>query len=255
MVARIDRTGEINYNSFGSKMEIITYRNARDIDVYFEEYDWIYYNIDYKGFKKGQLKCPYEPRTCNIGYLGEGKYGKYENNKNTKNYDGWRNMLKRCYNPKDKQYSRYGGRGVTVCDNWLNFQNYAEWRENNFYQVNDEKMQLDKDILFKGNKIYSPETCIFVPQRINELFVKSDKTRGDLPIGVRQLPYNKFQAYYNNYNGKFISLGVYDTPEEAFLSYKQFKENLIKQVADEYKPYIPKELYEAMYRYEVEIDD
>ena len=60
-----------------------------------------------------------------------------------------------------------------------------------------------------------------------------------------------------NNNGKRIrhKIGRFDTPEEAFYAYKQFKENYIKEVADEYKDSIPQKLYEAMYRYEVEIDD
>ena len=122
-------------------------------------------------------------------------------------------------------------------------------------------MHLDKDILIKNNKIYSPDTCIFVPQRINELFIKTNKLRGNLPIGVSYLKnINKFQANcktftkrgsasYSNY------LGCFKTPLEAFNVYKQFKEKYIKQVADEYKNKIPQKLYEAMYRYEVEITD
>ena len=120
-------------------------------------------------------------------------------------------------------------------------------------------MEIDKDILCKGNKIYSPQTCIIVPQRINKLFTKSNKLRGDLPIGVY---YNKQNKKYRSQiskieNGKKqrVYLGLYNTPQEAFESYKKAKENYIKQVADEYKLYIPKELYDAMYDYRVEITD
>ena len=121
-------------------------------------------------------------------------------------------------------------------------------------------MQLDKDILKKGNKVYSPETCIFVPRRINSLFIKSDKARGRYPIGVTLRKDNgKYRSQcdvqYEEEPRKQIQLGQFDTPEEAFYAYKQFKENYIKEVADIYKPYIPEKLYEAMYRYEVEIDD
>ena len=116
-------------------------------------------------------------------------------------------------------------------------------------------MNLDKDILIKGNKVYGPDTCIFVPQDINKLFTKRNNNRGNYPIGVS---YNKQQKKYKSYcntNSKQNFLGYYDTPEEAFTIYKQFKENYIKQVADEYKNHIPEKLYNAMYEYEVEIDD
>ena len=107
--------------------------------------------------------------------------------------------------------------------------------------------------MFKGNKIYSSETCVIIPQSINNLFCKSNKLRGSLPIGV-SIKGNKYRATLY-VNGKQINLGSYDTPQEAFQSYKIAKENLIKQIADEYKPYIPQKLYEAMYNYKVEIID
>ena len=114
-------------------------------------------------------------------------------------------------------------------------------------------MQLDKDILNKGNKIYSPNSCIFVPTRINQLFAKADALRGDFPIGVSRSG-NKFRTRLHILNGEKY-LGTFNTPEEAFYAYKTFKEQYIKEVAEEYKDKIPQKLYEAMYKYEVEITD
>ena len=120
-------------------------------------------------------------------------------------------------------------------------------------------MCLDKDILCKGNKIYSRETCIFVPERINLLFVKHDKRRGNSPIGLRLMQSGNYQALCNNGYGKQICLGTYSTKEKAFQVYKQYKENLIKKTIDSYKGKIPEPYYSrlktAMYNYEVEIDD
>lgn len=118
-------------------------------------------------------------------------------------------------------------------------------------------MHLDKDILVKGNKIYSPETAIFVPERINELFSKRNKNNNhnkNLPVGVTLTKSNKFRARCNRKNGS-VHLGCFDSKEEAFEAYKQFKEDYIKEVADEYKDKIPKKLYEALYRIEVNIYD
>ena len=70
----IDRKGEENYNSFGSKMVIKKYRKRVDIDIYFPDYNWTFEHAEYKNFKNGEIKCPYEPRTFGVGYLGEGKY-------------------------------------------------------------------------------------------------------------------------------------------------------------------------------------
>lgn len=256
----VDRTGEINYNNFGSKMIITKYRNAMDIDVYFPEYDWTARSVEYSKFKKGQIKCVYEPRVYNHGYIGEGKYKISENGKITKCYKAWNHMLERCYDAKyHKRYPTY--KGCAVDDNWLNFQNFAEWYYKNYYEVEGQRMELDKDILNKGNKIYSDKTCVFVPNNINVLFTKSDKVRGKYPIGVnfhkRDKIFEVSCSYYDFKSKKKIKkyLGRYSTPEEAFNVYKHFKENYIKQVAEEYKDKIPTKLYDAMYNYEVEIND
>ena len=257
-MGKIDRTGEERLNTFGSKMIIKEYRNSKDIDVYFPEYNWTFNHAQYSKFKRGNIKCPYEPRIYGVGYLGEGKYTTTKNGKRTDEYSIWYDVLKRCYDPKlHEKYFTY--KDCMVEDYLLNFQHMAEWLENNYYEVHGEQMCLDKDILYKGNKIYSRKTCIFVPQRINSLFTKSDKARGNDPIGVYQLLSGNYQAKCNNGYGKYIYLGIYSTKEEAFRVYKEYKEKVIKEVIDSYKGKIPEPFYsrlrEAMYNYEVEIDD
>ena len=110
MAVRRDRIGEEGYNSFGSKMVIKEYRNKRDVDVCFPEYDWTFEHAEYKNFKKGGIKCPYEPRTCGVGYLGEGKYKTRENGKNTNEYKIYHSMLQRCYDLKyQEKHTTYKG--------------------------------------------------------------------------------------------------------------------------------------------------
>ena len=174
-----NRVGEINYNNFGSKMEIIKYNKSNDIDVYFEEYNWSIKNISYQSFKEGTLSCPYEKRTYKVGYLGAGKYKTRENNKKTKVYILWSDLLRRCYCVENKNITY---KDCSVCDEWHNFQNFAQWYEDNYYEIEGQCMALDKDILYKGNKIYSPNTCVFVPRKINNLFTKRQNQRGDSKI-------------------------------------------------------------------------
>ena len=135
----------------------------------------------------------------------------------------------------------------------------GEWIEENYYEIPGEQMCLDKDILCKGNKVYSGETCIFVPQRINKLFTKSDRSRGKDPIGVTPRESGNYQVFCNKGYGKNVCLGTYSTEEEAFQVYKQYKEKVIKEVIDSYKGKIPEPHYSrlktAMYNYEVEIYD
>ena len=260
MVAKIDRTGEKRLNNFGSKIVITRYGGATDIDVYFPEYDWTFKNSTYKEFKNGNIKCPYEKRVFGVGYIWEGKHKSRENGKKTKCYMTWVNMLNRCYDTKrhEKQPTY---KHCIVCNEWLNFQNFAKWYKDNYYEIKGQKMCLDKDILYKGNKIYSPDNCIFVSNDINVLFTKHNKDRGDYPIGVSYHKQNdKFESTCSVYDfkenkSKNKYLGLYDTPEKAFEVYKQYKEKYIKEVADHYKNQIPEKLYYALYNYEVEITD
>lgn len=258
MGSKIDRIGEVGYNTFGSKMIIVDYRKWNDIDVYFTEYDWIAKGVQYQNFKKGNIKCPYERSVYGVGYIGEGEYKTRENGKITRMYITWHSMLKRCYDEKyHEKYPTYIG--CEISEDFHNFQNFAKWYHDNYYEVEGERMELDKDILIKGNKIYSPETCIFAPQTINSLFTKCDNARGDSVIGASFVN-GKYRVSCNLINpvtgeSKRKHLGYYDTQEKAFEAYKQFKENYIKQIADYYKEQIPINLYNALYDYEVEITD
>lgn len=258
MNKKIDRTGEENINNFGSKMIISGYRSTKDIDVYFPEYNWTFKHAQYTSFKNKSIKCSYEPRLFGVGYLGEGKYTVSENGKKTDEYIIYYDMLRRCYDLKyQERHPTY--KGCKVEDHLLNFQNMGKWIDENYYEVAGEVMCLDKDILCKGNKIYSRETCIFVPNRINLLFTKRDNDRGDCPIGVTPNLSGNYKAECRNGYGKKICLGTYSIKEEAFNAYKQYKESLIKRTIDEYKGIIPEPHYsklrEAMYNYKVEMDD
>lgn len=259
MRMKIDRTGERRMNNFGSKMIIVGYRNAQDIDISFTEYNWIIKNQQYYNFKKGNIKCPYEPRCSNVGYIGEGKYKTKENGKATRVYSTWHSMLQRCYDEKNREkYPTY--KGCTVCNEWHNFQNFGKWYDKNYYTVEGERMCLDKDILVKRNKVYSPETCIFVPETINSLFTKRQNDRGESVIGTSLTQNGKYRAYCSLINpktgkSKYEHLGCYETQEKAFEVYKYYKERNIKEVADYYKDKIPQKLYDALYNYEVEITD
>lgn len=168
-------------------------------------------------------------------------------------YNSWYSMLRRCYCKtsleKDIQY-----KGINVVDEWLDFQNFVDWYYVNFNPDFMQGWQLDKDILVKGNKIYSPETCCFVPQEINKLFTKRQNKRGDYPIGVSKRGTNTYRAQISKMGHRF-KLGNYTTPEEAFQVYKTAKEDYIKEVAEKWRDYITDEVYQAMYNYKVEITD
>ena len=248
-----NRIGEERVNNFGSTMIIVEYNTSMNMTIYFPQYNYMKEGVAYKEFLLGKVKCPYEPRIFNKGYIGEGIYSC---SNHQEMYAVWRGLFQRCYNQKNfHKQPTYSN--CQVDEQWYNFQNFAQWYEENYYKVKNEEMHLDKDILNKGNKIYSPNNCIFVPERINTLFVKNTKRRGALPIGVYEQNGKYIAQLSTHIDGKRVkrSLGSYYTPQSAFNAYKQAKELYIKEVADEYKDYIPLKLYEAMYMYEVEFND
>ena len=250
---KLDRTNEIGFNNNGERMTIVRYGDVHDIDVQFDD-GTVIKNRTYDHFKKGQIKNPMTPSVNGVGYFGIGIFKSVDKNgKETKCHKTWVHIMERCYDSK-YQEKKPTYKGCIVCKEWWNFQVFAEWYYRHFYEIENEIMALDKDILHKGNKIYSPETCIFVPSSINSLFIKSNKVRGEYPIGVFKEG-DKFRASLCKGNGKPIYLGLYATPEEAFLAYKHAKEEYIKEVAEKYKSQIPQKLYDALMNYEVEIDD
>ena len=250
-----DMLGEKQINKDGYLMEIIRYNGHSDVDIRFDD-GTVLYNTNTKHFKDGNIKNPNHRGLYGVGYIGIG-VKPYED---SLAYKSWSGMLERCYNTKfkEKRKTYYN----CYCDKeWHNFQNFVQWFNSNIWNTEICK-NLDKDILIKGNKYYSPNTCILVDDRLNSLFIKCDSARGKYPIGVsyhgRDGRYSAQCCFIDNNKRKTKWLGYYNKPKEAFNAYKQFKESYIKQVADEYKskyPNFPQKLYDAMYSYEVEITD
>ena len=242
----INRIGEKHISNQGYEVEIIEYFNTRNCTIKFnDERETILSSIQYVHIKNKNIRNPYYKYIANVGYVGIGKYTKVTR---YKIYIIWRSMLLRCYDNSVKQ-KQPTYKDVTVCEEWHNFQNFAQWYEDNY----KDNFHLDKDILIKGNKHYSPETCCFVPQEINTLFTKTNSKRGDYPIGVTKAK-NKFRAEIS-IRGRGKYLDSFNTPEEAFECYKIAKEKYIKEMANEWKKLISNKVYQAMYNYQVEITD
>ena len=269
MSNKTDRIGETNVSNEGCVMKIVEYNRARDIVVEFQDEHKYRVHTNYGNFKKGNCKNPFYLSVYGYGYLGVDKNGdvpkatEFKNGKwvRTWEYNKWKNMLERCFDNKLKEkYPTY--KDVTCCERWLCFANFLEdfaILKNEYNWNEGEKLNLDKDILNKNNKIYSLENCILVPDWVNSLFIKRDARRGDCPIGVS---YNKQAKKYQaqcNINGKNTGIGYYSTIEQAFNAYKIAKENEIKRIANECvsKGYITKDsrLYNAMINYQVKIAD
>lgn len=188
-----------------------------------------------------------------IGVKGD-KYPASISNKPLKEYRLWESMLDRCTDKWKIKSPTYVG--TTCSENFKNYTFFYEWCQEQIGFGNTDELgicwHLDKDILIKGNKLYSENTCVFIPQRINNLLLKKDKARGKDLLGV----------FYREDKGKFMCscspkgyLGLFDTSQEAFMVYKNYKEVLIKSVAEEYAHQLDQRVYKALMDYSVKIDD
>jgi len=236
--------------------EIVNYESNKKVEIKFLDENEYTYITRLDHILENNVKNPFQKTILDVGCLGLYKEHSHlimENGKHSKCYDTWRDMLVRCYDKKSlKKLPTYID--CKVSDEWLNYDNFAFWFDKNYYTVENETMCLDKDIIVKHNKIYNSDNCCFVPDRINKLFIRNEKFRGDCVIGVKYVKkYDCYQAGLNilgKQKTKFFKDEI-----TAFKWYKEEKEALIKKVADEYKDKIPNILYESLLSYRVEMDD
>lgn len=119
--------------------------------------------------KLGNIKNPLHPSVEGVGYLGIGEYKA----NNHRRYNSWASMLARCYRKRLKEkYPTYID--CSTIEDWHNYQAYAEYYESDRFR--QDGWHLDKDLLIKGNKLYSPETCIFLPKELNNSGLSFEST-------------------------------------------------------------------------------
>ena len=235
-------------------MQLLEYKNSRNVIVQFLDEYKCTVRTQYKTFENGKTRNPYFPTVCGVGIIGN------KHKVPSKEYYTWADMIKRCYSKKIKESNR-AYKDVTCCKEWLLFDNFYDWlhsQENFDNWFNGDKWTVDKDILKKHNKVYCSENCCLVSNKVNCLFERNKFSRNNLPIGVcYHKESNKYQANCKNSEGKNIYLGIYEDVYDAFNAYKIQKEKIIKQVAKkEYeKGNIIEKCYKAMINYEVEIYD
>lgn len=204
---------------------------------------------DFKYKNDTWRKSDYVPTVSGVGYLGCS-----DADSNSVSYSRWKNMLHRCYDD-NVQKNQPSYKGSYVCKEWLNYSNYRKWFNEHYYQVGDEQSDCDKDILIKGNRCYSPSTVCVVPHSINTLFTYKQRSEAELLPGVwYEKDKNKYRAGLA-FCGKKIKIGTFDTEEEAFNAYKEYKEKFIKNMAEKYKNKIPYCAYEAMMNWVVDEND
>lgn len=136
-------------------------------------------------------------------------------------YNTWKNMLKRCYCSKWHQ-NNPSYINCSISKEWIYLSNFKKWFDENYVPG----YQLDKDLLYPGNKVYGPKTSSFVPQCINTLFTFSNSARGEYPLGVSKTKYSyqsksEFQGFKVRKN--------FNNPNDAHFFYLENKINFINQ--------------------------
>ena len=254
-----NRVGEEGTNNQGCLMKIVRYKNTTDITVQFDNDPTHTVNGTYRQFKLKQIHNPFVPTLYGVGILGN-EFSCKEKGNYTKEYLAWSAMIARCYSEKKKKekptYSN-----CTVSEYFLYYPNFYRWiisQENYKVWKNTPLFAVDKDIICKGNKEYSPNKCCLVPNSINSLVRNDSSKRHKYVIGVGQDKNGRYVAHCMDYLTRQCKfLGSYDTEYEAFLAYKEAKEAVIKSAAEyEYvNGRITKQCRDALLKYEVEITD
>lgn len=241
------KEGDIYITKEGYEAKVLVVMGTKNITIYLN--GQIVEGISQGALLKGEVKSRNKLSVFGIGYIG---YGKHTVANGKKAYSRWCQILKRGY-CKDYKIKSPSYEHVTVCEEWHNFQNFAQWYYKNWKPWMDNSWHLDKDLLVKENKVYSPETCAFVPQILNNLYLKSNILNKSLPLGVR-FKNGKYKSYISK-NGVSRFLGYFLTEDEAFESYRDAKEEYIKESAYKWKELIDTRVYKTLMEYKIDIKD
>ena len=183
---------------------------------------------------------------CNVGIndCGNDVFDK-NTGRGKKFYETWANMIRRCYD--EKMWNKIPTyRDCEVCKTWHRLSNFRKFYEEHYV----EGYELDKDLLYKGNKIYSPNTCVFLPHEINSFLANKYTNRGKYPTGVTWRERNKKWQARITTEGKQHSLGMFLNIEDALYAYKIAREKEAKRLAEKYKNSIENRAYDALINYE-----
>jgi len=231
----------------GGTVTVSEYINYRKILIKHNDVHSHKAYTDSSTLRLGQLRNPYKPSAYDLGYLGVGRFKSSFDGKTTNEYCIWRRMLERClcpvYQNRCPSYI-----GCSVDSKWLNFQLFCEWLTNHSYY--GLGYDLDKDLLTKGNKIYSPEHCSLIPNEINVVIITGKVKSNDMPVGVRRSRRGLFVAHLS-IDGSYFHLGTFECPNEAHKAYVIAKEDYVKTKALEWRDRIAPNVFDALMNWTV----
>ena len=247
-----DCVGKVCKSKSSGDFKILKYNDAYNVDVQFLKTGFET-RAQLGNIRNGEVKDLYSSSVHGVGILGT-RHPSTINGRNTKEYEIWYSMLSRCYNDAYKKH-RPTYEGCEVSENFKSYEYFYEWCHKQV-GFGNQGWHLDKDLLVKGNKVYSEDSCVFIPQEVNSLLIKHEASRGEHLIGVCWCKRDKaFVAQINKNKGKHERLGSFKTEIEAFNAYKIAKEAFVKEQANKWKDKIDIRAYNALMNYTVEITD
>ena len=251
-VSRNCCVGKVCESLNSGDFKILKYNDSKNVEIQFLKTGFEK-AVQLGDIRKGKVKDPYAPSVFGVGITGT-KYPVKVNGVVTKEYHLWQSMLQRCYDDAyKKRYPTY--EGCEASENFKYYEYFYEWC-NKQIGFGGDGLHLDKDLLLKGNKVYSENTCVFLPSEINAMLTKSTASRGRYLIGVCWHKVAKaFVAQVNKNKGKQEYLGLFTTELEAFDAYKTAKEAFVKEQANKWKGKMDERAYKALMNYTVSIDD
>lgn len=153
------------YTNEGYKIKVVNYIDRHNVIIEFQDEYKFKTKTTMQNIRKGQVKNPYKKTIYGLGYYGVGEYTSRINGIKTEPYIKWFSMFNRCY---DENYlaKNPSYKGCEVDESFQCFQDFAQWYEENLYEY-DGKLELDKDLLVKGNRTYGKQYCCLLPKEIN----------------------------------------------------------------------------------------
>lgn len=200
-----------------------------------------------QNLKRGSVFNPFHPKVYGVGFIGVGEYSAKIGKSIHPFYEAWRGSLRRCYDPK-AQKKRPNYIGCSVHSDWHNYQDFCKWSEEEVFFTG---YKLDKDLLVANNKVYSPDTCVYLPNELNCMISNTGIGGRELPKGVSlsSNPKARSKIYVANLQRKTTNnynLGYFDNPEEAHAVYKMEKEKYVKERAMFWRENISTKAFDAL---------
>lgn len=235
MELKIDKTnilGNTFKNNKGCEFKVIEvakFKNRTKYKIKFLDNVGFEKYVILNEIKHKTVSNPYFKSIYGVGFLGEGKYKSY-----SKEYSVWYSMFCRVYDSTyQKKFPTY--KNISICNEWHNFQNFAKWCEDNYpYNIKNIRFELDKDWLQQNieDKIYSPTTCVFLPQSVNSFLTNIKASNSSNYTGVTWMSkINKWQVTCSIFmESKSKYLGVYSDKYEAYKVYMDFRNKNLETI-------------------------